>query len=371
MKQPAVFDEPVRKQRCMVSTAQNWQSKSIYQRGRACRNQRAINRRKRRAMLDFTELPADGVRFEQLIREILVRSDFEVHWTGIGPDGGRDLVAIERAAGPLAAFERKWLVSCKHYAGSGRSVGLSDVTDISDACAAVDARGFLLACSTQPSSTLVRRLEEIEANRSIVTRYWDSIEIEKRLDNPSTFPLISFFFPKSSAAAPWKIYNSTRPSFWAANYKNYFMYLGSRTSNLFPKLRDVETIVSKLESVKMPAGDNYTRHVLRPRGVYFDDKHDTYSVFADYIYPRGKKNEALTPKQIDAVLKDGQGLYSDEHSMWKITFWDIRYVSAMQASDHFHFDHKEYYEPYMDNFRIGHSRDGFVSEINWIDVSDE
>jgi len=74
-------------------------------------------------MLDFTELPADSVRFEQLIREILVRSGFEVHWTGTGPDGGRDLAAIERALGPLAQFERRWLVNCKHYAGSGRSVG--------------------------------------------------------------------------------------------------------------------------------------------------------------------------------------------------------------------------------------------------------
>jgi hypothetical protein len=75
-------------------------------------------------MLNFKELPVDGVAFEQLIRELLLRSEFEVHWTGVGPDGGRDLVVTEKAAGQLAPFQRKWLVSCKHHAHSGTSVGL-------------------------------------------------------------------------------------------------------------------------------------------------------------------------------------------------------------------------------------------------------
>ena len=149
------------------------------------------------------------------------------------------------------------------------------------------------------------------------------------------------------------------------------MYLGSRTSNIFPKLRDVEAIVARLESIKLPKGENFSRHLLRPRGVHFDDKHETYSVFADYLYPRGKSDEVLSPQQIDQVLKDGQGLYSDKQSMWNITFWDIRYVSTNQVSDHFHLDHKEYYEPYMDNFRIGHAREGFVSDINRVHIRDE
>lgn len=61
-------------------------------------------------MLDFKELNKDGSHFEQLVREILLRSGFEVHWTGVGPDQGRDLVAIEHADGTLKPFARKWLV---------------------------------------------------------------------------------------------------------------------------------------------------------------------------------------------------------------------------------------------------------------------
>ncbi|MCL7944787.1 restriction endonuclease [Marinobacter sp. ATCH36] len=314
-------------------------------------------------MIDFSELPSNGTKFEQLVRELFIRSGFEVHWTGVGPDAGRDLVVTEKAEGHLAPFNRKWLVSCKHYANSGKSVGLQDVADVTDACAAVDAQGFLLACSTQPSSTVVRRLEEINGNGRVLTKYLDGVEIEKRLNTPSTFPLISLFFPKSAENFKWKIYNTHTPSFWAANYKDYFLYLGSRTANTFPELKDVEEIVRRLESVKLPEGDNWNRHFIRPRAVYFDNKHENFTVFADYLYPRDKEGDVASPQEIDEYLNDGMGLYSDGEGMWFITHWDIRYVPCWQISDHFHLDHKEYYEPYMDRYRIGFARDEFISEM--------
>lgn len=314
-------------------------------------------------MIDFTELPSDGTKFEQLIRELLVRSGFEVHWTGVGPDGGRDLIVVERAQGALAPFQRKWLVSCKHYAKSGKSVGLDDVTDINDACEAVGASGFLLACSTQPSSTVVRRLEEIEGRGKLVVRFWDSVEIEKRLNAPQTFALNHLFFPESSKSNPWQIYATDSPSFWAANYKDYFLYLGSRTAHSFPALKDVEEIIRRLESIKLPAGKDWNHHYLRPRAVYFDNKHEQFSVFADYLYPEKHETETLTPAELNEILKDGQGLYSDDECMWYLTHWDIRYVGSRQISDHFHLDHKEYYQPFMDSYRIGLARDEFLSDM--------
>jgi hypothetical protein len=310
-------------------------------------------------MLDFKELPDDGIAFEQLIRELLLRSEFEVHWTGVGPDGGRDLVVIERAVGQLAPFERKWLVSCKHNAHSGKSVALEDVRDVVDSCSAVDASGFLLACSTQPSSSVVRRLDEIRSKGQILTKYWDSVEIEKRFDTPATFPLISLFFPISAAARPWRIYNTDSPSYWAANYKDYFIYLTSRDANTFPSLNDIELIVGWLESIKLPEGENWERHYIRPRAVYFDNKNEQYIVFADYLYPRGKDREVVLPRAINEVLHDGAGLHSDGTAEWYITQWDIRYVETHQVSDHFHLDHQDYYKPFMNEYRSGMSRNRF------------
>jgi hypothetical protein len=306
-------------------------------------------------MIDFTELSSDGTKFEQLIRELLVRCGFEVHWTGVGPDGGRDLVVVERAEGALAPFQRKWLVSCKHYAKSGKSVGLDDVTDINDACDAVGAGGFLLACSTQPSSTVVRRFDEIE----------------KRLNAPRTFALNHLFFPESSKSNPWQIYATHSPSFWAANYKDYFLYLGSRIAHTFPTLTDVEEIVRRLECIKLPTGTEWDRHYLRPRAVYFDNKHEQFSVFADYLYPEKHEAEALSPAALNEILKDGQGLYSEGGAMWCLTHWDIRYVATMQISDHFHLDHKEYYQPFMDCYRVGLARDEFLSDKLYQGTSDQ
>lgn len=314
-------------------------------------------------MIDFRELPADGIKFEQLVRELLFRSGFEVHWTGVGPDGGRDLVVVEKANGTLAPFQRKWLVSCKHFANSGKSVGLDDVTDINDACDAVGATGFLLACSTQPSSTVVRRFEEIDARGKLVVRYWDSVEIEKRLTAPQTYALNYLFFPESTQGNPWQIYATHTPSFWAANFKDYFLYLSSRTAHTFPTLTDVEEIIRRLESIALPAGSDWDNHYIRPRAVYFDNKHEQFSVFADYLYPEGHETNVLSPAVLNETLKDGEGLYSNGAAMWYLTHWDIRYVASMQISDHFHLDHKNYYQPYMDRYRVGFPREEFLSDL--------
>ena len=53
------------------------------------------------------------------------------------------------------------------------------------------------------------------------------------------------------------------------------------------------------------------------------------------------------------MLRDGAGLHSDGIAEWYITHWDIRYVQASQASDHFHLDHREYYMPFMNRYRSG------------------
>src|SRR5215831_4247391 len=58
-----------------------------------------------------------------------------------------------------------------------------------------------------------------------------------------------------------------------------------------------------------------------------------------------------------------RALRSDGQASWYPTFWDIRYVPTTQISDHFHQDHKEYYEPYMNNYRIGLARDHLISNL--------
>ena len=92
-------------------------------------------------MIDFKELPKDGNAFEMLVRELLKRRGLEVYWTGKGPDGGKDLVCIERVKGNFKSFEKRWIVQCKHNAHSGKAVSDSDVRDITDVCDSNSATG--------------------------------------------------------------------------------------------------------------------------------------------------------------------------------------------------------------------------------------
>ena len=313
-----------------------------------------------REMIDFTELPEDGTRFEQFVRELLLRLGFEVHWTGVGPDGGRDLVVIEEAKGGLADFSRKWLVSCKHKAHSRRSVGEADVANVTDACRRVGATGFLLVCSTQPASSVVTKFEELTSNSPEMTFLcWDGVELERRLMTPSAFPLMHLFFPLSAKNRRWQIYASdTSPGFWSANYEQYFFYLSSRIAHSVPELTDVEKIVRRIESVPLPQATHWwDQHQLRPRAIYYDNKHEQYYVYVDYITGRGGDPEPLSPVALNEVLRCGYGLHSGEDWSSHTTYWDLRYVEADIGGDRFHADASSYYLPYMEHFRFGGVRD--------------
>jgi hypothetical protein len=104
--------------------------------------------------------------------------------------------------------------------------------------------------------------------------------------------------------------------------------------------------------------------MIRLRAMYFDNKHDDYVIFIDYIYPQDEKKENLVHRDhFRELLQQGMGLYSDESGMWKIAFWDVKYVKANIISDHFHEDHKDYYLPYMNNYQHGISRN--CNEVPW------
>lgn len=310
-------------------------------------------------MIDFEELPDDGNALEQLTRELLVVAGLRVQWTGKGADQGRDLLADEDADGPLGSFRRRWLVQCKHNAHGRKSVGRKDLASVIDDCRQVGADGYLLVCSTQPSSGVVTKLREIAdtpANR-LVTAFWDSVELEKRLTEPRGFALAHQFFPVSMKDTPWKIYNAGSPSRWAAHYKDAFLYLSSRISSYLPSLDEVATIVQRL--AKIPVGKNES---VRVRAVYFDDKHEQFQVFADYMIPAGRKPK-LAPSDFEARLHDGQGLHYDADSMWYLTYWDISPVRTNRESDRFHLDSAEYYEPHLRNFETGSPRDRTIGEV--------
>lgn len=311
-------------------------------------------------MLDFCELPLDGRAFEQLVREMLLIYGVHPEWTGKGPDQGRDLIGTERLKGVIRPAVRRWLVQCKHTAHSKKSVGRKDVGSVLDDCRQVDAGGYLLVCSTQPSSSLVTKLREIEAlpRNNLVTKVWDGVDIEKALMEPRFFSLAHLFFPKSMSFTPWRLFNRGAPNLWTAQYKSYFLHLSSRVAGTHLNLKDCETVIGKLETVPIDK-----RHeCLRPRAIYLDDKNENFTVFADYLVPEGKK-PTLRPIEFNNVLRDGYGLYDDGKASWYTTMWDIAVKTVNPDSDHFHLDHYSFYNPYDGSFRVGISRGPTIGEL--------
>jgi len=301
-------------------------------------------------MIDYCELPEDGNAFEQFCRELLVESGYDVHWTGVGPDGGKDLIINEKLEGPLSCYMRKWLVSCKHKAHGGKSLGRVEAGSIYEDCSSINATGFLLICSTHPSSSLVTRLDEIRTNHKIETIFWDSIKIEKQLLKPSNFHLIHTFFPESARNYEWKIYNTFSPSFWAANYKKHFLYLSCRQSNNYRNVKDIEVIDNMINAIEIPEND-----CIKIRAVYYDDKYSNHLAYIDYLIDNGTDDKNVPLHEVlESNLNAQFGRFT--HGEMNLPSWDIKYYKTNWCSDNYNVNHKEYYEPYMREFEYGNQR---------------
>ncbi|MDD9267864.1 restriction endonuclease [Paenibacillus sp. GCM10023248] len=309
-------------------------------------------------MLNFKELAKDGNDLERLTREVFHREGFEVHWTGKGPDGGRDLIVIEKVQGPLSKFERKWLVQCKHNAHSGRSIGKEEANSLITDCERISADGYLLVCTTSLSSGLILAYEELKNSRKLKIDYWDEVKLEDRLFTPTNFQLINQFFPKSSEKVGWKIYNTNSPSFWAAHYKNSFIYLSARLNMHFPGLVIVEKIHKYAEDISRKFGV-----LARLRAVYFDDKNTNFCAYLDYLIDKKEEKEKRSPFQEDEIDEKYDQFESAlpyivevEHGGVSLT-WDVKGYYVDKNHDGYDPNGKEFYTPYIKKFQVGNSRE--------------
>lgn len=296
-------------------------------------------------MLDFKELSADGNDFELLVREILFEKGLKVYWSGKGPDGGKDLICIEESKSIIQNTEMRWLVQCKHNANSGKSVGINDLDAISDSCSQHNCTGYLLVCSTYPSTGVVNRLEGITANTGIKTTYWDSVKLERMLKTPKTWTIAQRFFNKSSKKIDWQVYATEYPNRWIANYDGYYLHLANRIGSDESMHFDIiEAKLKEMKSLKL-----LEDHMLCPRAIYYDDKHGDYVFFIDYLFPYNSK-QIYDIEDFKAALGHQQIF----NGQW-FTF-DLQEYSYFKYSDHYDINHYDFYIPYLENYNYGHER---------------
>lgn len=154
-------------------------------------------------ILNFKEIPeankSSGKQdtFELFARDFLENLGYEIiQGPDRGADGGRDIIVEEVRKGIGGITKCKWLVSCKHNAHSGNSVGVKDEIDIAGRVNSNKCDGFIGFYSTLPSSGLTRSLEGLKDR--IAYHIFDAEKIEKKLfDSKDGFLLAKRYFSKS------------------------------------------------------------------------------------------------------------------------------------------------------------------------------
>lgn len=150
-------------------------------------------------MIDYKEIDSDGEVWELFARDFLEEIGFFVESSpGRGADGGKDLLVTEQLSGNLNKYKFKWLVSCKHYAGSNKSVNERDEINIQERLDSFKADGFIGFYSTVPSAALMTRLEQLKENGKIKDfRFFDGKLIENHLVRIGYSRLLMRFLPES------------------------------------------------------------------------------------------------------------------------------------------------------------------------------
>ncbi len=150
-------------------------------------------------MIDFTEISKDGEIWELFARDFLQELGFFVESSpDRGPDGGKDIIVTEDLKGNLGNYKFRWLVSCKHFALSNKSVQEKDETNILERIKDHNADGFIGFYSTLSSSGLNTRLNSLK-NRSEIKDYkiFDHKIIENYLVTIGFSKIIMRYLPEN------------------------------------------------------------------------------------------------------------------------------------------------------------------------------
>ncbi len=150
-------------------------------------------------LVDFTEIQEDGELWELFSRDFLQEIGFYIeNQPNRGADGGKDLLVTEELSGMLNKYRFRWLVSCKNYAKSGKSVTDKDELNLRERLEAFGADGFIGFYSTIASTGLNNLLVNLKSNFKIKDfRIFDSKLIENYLIRLGFSRLLLRYFPLS------------------------------------------------------------------------------------------------------------------------------------------------------------------------------
>lgn len=140
--------------------------------------------------ISFDEI-RDGDHFEDLVaayfRELKNSdenniSNVEIKQSGVGTDGGRDILIEFDLSDDIKIFKRKWVVQCKFH-NNTISPSRIQTINIPTLIHSYGASGYLLVCKNRPTSSLTDLFENLNSNCSHGYQYeiWNGNQFISKL----------------------------------------------------------------------------------------------------------------------------------------------------------------------------------------------
>ena len=200
-------------------------------------------------IVDFSEISTDE-NWEFFARDFLVQLGFVVDiGPGRGADAGKDLIVSEQRVGRFSTKRVCWLVSCKYFTRSNKSVGVSDEQSILDRIRHHKADGFIGFYSTVASSSLIDRLHQLVIENHIDN--YEILDVQKitaKFFDAGMSKIAFRYFPKS--------YPKLRP---IQSYLSEYVPLVCEICGIDILHKSMEKSYSANIVLVVPRGKNYQR----------------------------------------------------------------------------------------------------------------
>jgi hypothetical protein len=297
-------------------------------------------------ILDFKEIPQANLStgeqdtFELFARDFLQTLGYKIlQHPDRGADGKKDLIVQEARVGLSGVTHIKWLVSCKHYAHSGKSVSDTDEPNILDRISVHNCDGFLGFYSTLPATSLGKNLEGLKSKAEIQT--FDREQIEKIiLDTPDGLKLANRYFSTSYGnyvtenPKPAKIFSDEL----SINCEYCGRNLLEDKKGIFVLLRRIENIDSDEEYKREPYAKAYfscNGHCDRVlKNKYFQKEIfiDEWIDISDYLSPTGYIKKVMA--WLNSFQQDNELIETEAFEKLKKLFLNtFPYIAREQTTE--------------------------------------
>ena len=140
-------------------------------------------------IIDFTEIKDDH-EFENFAKQFLERKGLKItEAPAKDPDGGRDIICEEMTMFNTPGF--RWLVSCKHYAKSNKSIGVNEDEAKANKLVEHGCNGFMFVFSTPYTEGFKSSVQKVCSKTNSQFQIFNSYDLREQLiSEPKFYPLI-------------------------------------------------------------------------------------------------------------------------------------------------------------------------------------